>query len=60
MRNFVDESGLDWYALRRLPFATIKNMLPSIIDKSLLILPIPASETKVNSNVTQNPNYGRQ
>jgi hypothetical protein len=57
MKSFVDEAGQDWFALRRLPFATIQSMLPSITNQSLLVLPIPQSEILANPDVQQNPNY---
>ncbi|UAY55206.1 RagB/SusD family nutrient uptake outer membrane protein [Arachidicoccus terrestris] len=60
MRNFVGEAGQDWFALRRLPFETIKEMVPSIGNKTQLILPIPQEEMKRNSALRgmQNPGYG--
>jgi len=57
MKNFVDEAGQDWFALRRLPFATVQSMVPSITKQSLLVLPIPQSEILANPDVKQNPNY---
>jgi len=57
MKNFVSEAGQDWFALRRLPFATVQSMLPSITNKSLLILPIPDAEIIANNKIKQNPNY---
>ena len=57
MRNFVSEAGQDWFALRRLPFTTIQSLEPTITMPSLLILPIPYSETSANSNAQQNPDY---
>ena len=56
MRNFAYENGVDWYALRRLPFATIQTLNPNIKTQNLLILPIPASELSYNK-VVQNPGY---
>jgi hypothetical protein len=57
MRNFVGEAGQDWYAVRRLPFATLQTLIPSIGTKDLLILPIPQNEIITNSKLKQNPNY---
>lgn len=57
MKNFVSEAGQDWFALRRLPFATVQSLLPSIKDKSLLIFPIPDAEIISNNKIKQNPNY---
>ncbi|MVT09312.1 RagB/SusD family nutrient uptake outer membrane protein [Chitinophaga tropicalis] len=57
MKNFVGEAGQDWFAVRRLPFATLQGLLPSIKDKSLLLLPVPDAEIIANKNMAQNPNY---
>jgi len=43
--------------LRRLPFTTIQGLEPTITMPSLLILPIPYSETSENANAQQNPDY---
>lgn len=61
MKNFVGESGQDWLAVRRLPFATLQKLLPSIGTKDLLVLPIPQEEMKRNSGLKgmQNPGYGQ-
>ena len=56
MRNFAYENGADWFALRRLPFATMQQLNPNIKDSTKLILPIPTSELTYN-NVIQNPGY---
>ena len=57
MKSFVGEAGQDWLAVRRLPFATVQSLLPSIKDKSLLLLPIPDAEMTANSKMKQNSNY---
>lgn len=57
MKNFVGEAGQDWLAVRRLPFTTVQSLLPSITNKSLLILPIPDAEITSNNKIKQNPNY---
>ena len=57
MINFVSEAGQDWFAVRRLPFATLQSLLPSVKNKSLLILPIPDAEITANPQLKQNPNY---
>jgi hypothetical protein len=57
MKNFVCENGIDWYALRRLPFATLQNIRPAIPDQTRLILPIPHSERVKNPNIQQNEGY---
>jgi hypothetical protein len=56
MRNFTCENGVDWFALRRLPFTAIQSINPNIPDPTRLILPIPSSELDQN-NVIQNPGY---
>ena len=56
LRNFACENGVDWFALRRLPFPTIQSIDPNITDPTTLILPIPSSELDQN-NVIQNPGY---
>ncbi len=56
MRNFAYENGVDWFALRRLPFATIQQLNPYIKDPTRLIWPIPTSELSENP-VFQNPGY---
>jgi hypothetical protein len=56
LRNFVNENGVDWLALRRLPFATIQQLNPNIKAPHQLILPIPTAELIYN-NVMQNPGY---
>jgi hypothetical protein len=57
MKSFVAEAGQDWFALRRLPFTTVKSLVPTLTDQSLLILPIPQNEILYNSKLKQNPNY---
>ncbi|HEV2482404.1 MAG TPA: RagB/SusD family nutrient uptake outer membrane protein [Puia sp.] len=57
MRNFVGEAGQDWYALRRLPLATVQAMVPTLGSQDLYILPIPLSEMTANEKMVQNPNY---
>lgn len=56
MRNFIYENGVDWLALRRLPFPTMQRLNPLIPDENKLILPIPAEELRFN-HVIQNPGY---
>jgi hypothetical protein len=57
MKNFVGESGQDWFAVRRLPFATLQQLIPTIVSKDLLILPIPLAEITANGQAKQNPSY---
>ncbi|WP_431215861.1 RagB/SusD family nutrient uptake outer membrane protein [Puia sp. P3] len=56
LRNFLFENGVDWLALRRLPFAAIQRINPNIKDPNRLILPIPAAELNYNP-IIQNPGY---
>ena len=56
MRNFAYENGVDWFALRRLPFATLQSLNPNFKDPHQLIFPIPTAELDQN-NVIQNPGY---
>ena|GEM_PF-167130 len=56
LRNFAFENGVDWLALRRLPFATIQSLNPNMTNPAKLILPIPQSELTYN-NIIQNPGY---
>ena len=57
MKNFMGESGQDWFAVRRLPFATLQQRIPTLVSKDLLILPIPQAEIQSNGQVKQNPAY---
>lgn len=57
MRSFVNECGQDWFAVRRLPFSTLQQLLPTITDKALLVLPIPDAEIVANKAMKQNPGY---
>jgi hypothetical protein len=57
MKNFVAENGQDWFALRRLPFATIQTIQPAIKSQSVLIFPIPNTEITTNGQAIQNPGY---
>lgn len=57
MKNFICENGVDWYALRRLPFQTLKSIRPAIPDQTRLILPVPYSERAKNIKIQQNPGY---
>ncbi len=57
MRSFVTENGADWFALRRLPFASIQRIRPEIKSADQLILPIPYNEIIANNKIIQNPGY---
>jgi len=55
MKNFLSENGADWFALRRLPFATAQTLQPALKSVNQLILPIPYTETSINNQIIQNP-----
>lgn len=57
MKNFLAEAGQDWYAVRRLPFATLQQLIPTMATKDLLIMPIPQPEMQTNGQIKQNPSY---
>ncbi len=60
VRNFVGEDGIEWMALLRLPFATVKQIRPTITSTVQYILPIPDGEFINNPNIgTQNPGYSQ-
>jgi hypothetical protein len=60
VRNFVGEDGIEWMALLRLPFATVKQIRPTITSTVQYILPIPDSEFINNPNTgAQNPGYSK-
>lgn len=57
-RNMTAEDGIEWFALLRLPFATVKQLRPTIIDQKQYILPIPLTEFQLNPSIgAQNPGY---
>lgn len=57
-RNMVAEDGMEWFALLRLPFATVKQLRPTITDQKQYIFPIPTTEFQLNSSIgPQNPGY---
>jgi hypothetical protein len=59
-RNLVGEDGIEWLALLRLPFNTVKTLRPTITSQIQYILPIPHSEIVNNQNFgDQNPGYQR-
>lgn len=57
MKNFLGENGLDWFALRRLPFATIQTLRSGLKSPNSLVLPIPYAERSANSKIEQTPGY---
>lgn len=60
-RNMVAEDGIEWFALLRLPFETVKLLRPTIKEQKQYILPIPYTEFQLNPSIgEQNPGYPRQ
>ena len=57
IKNFFSENGADWFAVRRLPFATAQTLLPGLKSVTQLTLPIPYTETSINNQIIQNPGY---
>jgi hypothetical protein len=58
VRNMSCEDGIEWFALLRLPFDTIKQFKPTILSQNQYILPIPAAEFQLNPTIgDQNPGY---
>jgi starch-binding outer membrane protein, SusD/RagB family len=53
VRNLSAEDGIEWMALLRLPFATVKQLKPTITDQKQYIFPIPLDEFQ------QKPHYWR-
>jgi len=59
-RNLTGEDGQEWLSLLRLPFATVKQIKPSITDKIQYIMPVPHNELMNNPLFgDQNPGYQR-
>ena len=57
LKNFAVENGIDFFALRRLPFDRLQKIRPEVQMQSHLILPIPYAEMTTNPNIIQNPDY---
>lgn len=57
LKSLMAENGADWFALRRLPLATIQTIQPNIKNINQLILPVPLAEITSNGTIIQNPNY---
>ena len=58
VKSLVAEDGLEWLALLRQPFETVKMMKPTILNQSQYILPVPATEFIYNPAFgPQNPGY---
>jgi starch-binding outer membrane protein, SusD/RagB family len=60
LRNLSGEDGIEWTTLLRLPFATVKQLKPTIIDQKQYIFPIPLDEFQQNPAIgDQNPGYSK-
>jgi starch-binding outer membrane protein, SusD/RagB family len=60
VRNLSAEDGIEWMALLRLPFATVKQLKPTITDQKQYIFPIPLDEFQQNPTIgDQNPGYSK-
>jgi hypothetical protein len=58
VRNLTGEDGIEWLALLRLPFATVKQLKPTITSQIQYIFPIPSGEFLQNPLIgEQNPGY---
>ena len=59
-RSFVGEDGAEWMALLRLPFATVQQLRPTIVNKAQYVFPIPHAEFVSNPAIgDQNPGYNK-
>lgn len=59
-KSLVAEDGMEWMALLRLPFATVKQLKPAITVQEQYIFPVPAAEFKYNPSFgEQNTGYGK-
>lgn len=54
LRNLTGEDGIDWFALLRFPFDTIKQLRPTITTVTVLWFGVPVSEFQ------SNPLFGTQ
>lgn len=60
VRNLNGEDGIEWMTLLRLPFATVKQLKPTITDQRQYIFPIPKDEFQQNPAIgDQNPGYAK-
>jgi hypothetical protein len=58
VRNLTGEDGIEWLALLRLPFATVKQLKPTITNQIQYLFPIPSGEFLQNPLIgEQNPGY---
>jgi hypothetical protein len=60
IKSLVGEDGLEWLALLRLPFETVKQLKSTITNQSQYILPVPKTEFLYNPAFgDQNPGYSK-
>lgn len=60
VRNLNGEDCIEWMALLRLPFATVKQLKPTITNQIQYIFPIPSTEFQTNPTIgDQNPGYNK-
>lgn len=58
VKSLVGEDGMEWLALLRLPFETVKLLKPTIASQAQYILPVPKTEFTYNPAFgLQNPGY---
>ncbi|WP_256005024.1 RagB/SusD family nutrient uptake outer membrane protein [Pedobacter deserti] len=58
VKSLVGEDGMEWMALLRLPFETVKTLKPTIVNQTQYILPVPRTEFLYNPVFgLQNPGY---
>ncbi|TKC64093.1 RagB/SusD family nutrient uptake outer membrane protein [Pedobacter hiemivivus] len=60
VKSLIAEDGMEWMALLRLPFETVKQFKPTITNQVQYILPIPKDEFLYNPIFgDQNPGYSK-
>ncbi|NII29340.1 RagB/SusD family nutrient uptake outer membrane protein [Pseudoflavitalea sp. X16] len=59
-RNLTGEDAIEWLTLLRLPFDTVKQLKPTIINQFQYIYPVPLTEFESNPAFgDQNPGYSK-
>ncbi|TCD02849.1 RagB/SusD family nutrient uptake outer membrane protein [Pedobacter psychroterrae] len=60
VKSLIAEDGMEWMAMLRLPFDTVKQLKPTIANQSQYILPVPKDEFLYNPIFgDQNPGYAK-
>ncbi|MEJ2881565.1 RagB/SusD family nutrient uptake outer membrane protein [Pedobacter sp. GR22-6] len=60
VKSLIAEDGMEWLALLRLPFDTVKSVKPNVTTQAQYILPIPKDEFLYNPIFgEQNPGYSK-